>query len=501
MSIEVRPVGVTCNLRCSYCYEQPMRDCQPVHRYNKEAVLAQLHHVQGQWSLFGGEALLIPLPDLEELLQIGFDRWKSTGIQTNGTLITDKHLDLFAKYKTNVGISLDGPDELNDSRWAGNLEATRKMTDRTFWALDALLERSKLPGCGHLIPSLIITLHAGNASKDRWPKMRAWLLEMDQRGIRNLNVHLMELDHEAGDLYLPHEEIKAVMLDLWDLSTQFSSIKIVNFKEIVDLLRGQSNNAMCTWHSCDPWNTSAVQGLEGDGSPSHCSRTNKDGKDWLPAEGDGVASPWQVGTFTEGKRYHERQLSLYVTPQEHGGCQDCRFWLMCQGQCPGSGKASVEGRHGDWRLRSSYCQSWKDMFEEGERRLKAVAEVPVSLHVNRKKYEEYMYAQWVGGREIGMSGAIYAVDSPNSPPPNQPGNRPHGDHYDSAGTGAAPHRDVLTANRPHGDHTDESLRKFDRPHGDHNDESLRNTARPHGDHTDESLRKFDRPHGDHTDRR
>ena len=98
MSIEVRPVGVTCNLRCSYCYEQPVRDIEPVHRYDKEKVLAQLQHVTGSWSLFGGEALLIPLSDLEELLQIAFDRWKYSGVQTNGTLITPSHIELFHKY-------------------------------------------------------------------------------------------------------------------------------------------------------------------------------------------------------------------------------------------------------------------------------------------------------------------------------------------------------------------------------------------------------------------
>jgi len=458
----VRPVGVTCNLRCSYCYEQPMRDCQPTLRYNKEAMIAQLQNVRGQWSLFGGEALLISLPDLEELLQIGFEKWKSTGIQTNGTLITPKHIDLFAKYKTSVGISLDGPDDLNDSRWAGTTEATRIMTARTHGAIDALLERSKTPGCEHLVPSLIVTLHAGNASKDRWPRMKQWLLDMDQRGILHLNVHLMELDHNASDWYLPHDELKQVMIDLWDLSSQFSSIKIANFKEIIDLLRGNSEQAMCVWQACDPWNTSAVQGLEGDGSPSHCSRTNKDGIDWLPSEGDGVSSVWGVGTFKDGARFHERQLSLYVTPQEDGGCKDCRFWVMCQGHCPGTGNASVDGGVGDWRLRSSYCQSWKDLFEEGERRLLAVCEKPISFHPNRKKYEEHMYAHWTSGKEMSMSAAIHAIDTPDACSQKGKGNRPHGDHYDENRKQNSPHGDH-TDNKPHGDHTD------NKPHGDHID--------------------------------
>lgn len=452
MSIEVRPVGVTCNLRCSYCYEQPVRDIEPVHRYNKEKVLAQLQHVMGSWSLFGGEALLLPLPDLEELLKLAHDRWKYSGVQTNGTLITPAHVELFHKYNTHVGISLDGPDELNDSRWAGTLDATRRMTARTHEAIDMLLIAAKEKNNPNLIPSFIVTLHAGNASVERWPRMKEWLRECDVRGIKGLNVHLMELDYNAtkdSEWYLPHDRLKEVMLDLWELSTTFKNMKVVNFDEFFRLLNGQ-DNTMCVWHACDPWNTSAVQGLEGDGSPSHCTRTNKDGIDWLPAEGQGVSSPWQIGTFKEGKRYHERQLSLYVTPQEHGGCKDCEFWVFCMGQCPGTAEES-HGKYGDWRLRSSYCQSWKDMLGEAEGRMLAEGKTPISRHPKIKLIEKILYDTWKNNKEIALSAAIKVAEGTLSLDDAQHASTSgHGDHWDSQQNAHAdiPHGDS------HGDHYD-----------------------------------------------
>ena len=462
MSIEVRPVGVTCNLRCSYCYEQPVRDIEPVHRYNKEKVLAQLQHVTGNWSLFGGEALLLPLPDLEELLKIAFDRWKTSGVQTNGTLITSKHVELFHKYNTHVGISLDGPDELNDSRWAGNLEATRRMTARTHDAIDMLLTAAKEKNNPSLIPSFIITLHAGNASVERWPRMKEWILECEARGVLYFNFHVMELDHKAtkgSEWYLPHDRLKEVMMDLWDLSTTFKKAKIVNFDEYYALLEGK-DNTMCVWHACDPWNTSAVQGLEGDGSPSHCTRTNKDGIDWVPAEGQGLLAPWQIGTFEESRRYHERQLSLYVTPQEDGGCKDCRFWVFCQGQCPGTAEES-DGDYGDWRLRSTYCQTWKDMLGEAERRMILSGKTPISLHPKLKQIEDIFYQTWSDGGEIYLSNAIKVAEEKMQYAAAQNKANFHGDHTDYQGK--APTTDI----RPHGDHLDIAIEH--KKHGDHTD--------------------------------
>lgn len=480
MSIEVRPVGVTCNLRCSYCYEQPVRDIEPVKRYNKEKVLAELQHVESHWSLFGGEALILPLNELEELLSLAHTRWGQSGIQTNATLITPAHIDLFDKYNTHVGISLDGPGELNDSRWAGTLDATRKLTERTHAAIDMLLTAAKERNKPHLVPSLIVTLHAGNASVDRWPRMKDWFVECDKKGIKSINVHLMELDYEAtktSEWYLPHDRLKQVMFELWELSSSFTCTQIANFSEFLRLLRG-SDNTMCVWHACDPWNTSAVQGLEGDGAPSHCTRTNKDGIEWLPAEGMGLDAPWQIGTFKHGKRFHERQLSLYVTPQEHGGCKGCRFWALCMGHCPGTAEES-HGEYGDWRLRSTYCQTWKDMLEEGERRLLAVGEQPISRHPKLNEIEQVLYAAWINNTEIPLSRAIQVAEGkmPFSAATLKTGNG-HGDHWDDA---------IAKQPGPHGDHTDAGMLS----HGDHTDQV------PHGDHTDAVQPSVE--HGDHTD--
>lgn len=407
--IEVLPVGVTCNLRCDYCYEQAERDKQPVHKYDREQVLKGLETSQGFWQVFGGEPLLLRFEDLDELLTLGCQKWGYTGIQTNGTLITPKHIELFIRCNTQVGISVDGPGELNDSRWAGTLEATRAATAKTEWAIDELARLTR-EGNQYVGPTIITTLHAGNVSEPYWPRFEQWLRYLDSIGVHYINLHFMELDHKASKWNLSNDDLTQVMMKLWDLSMELKTLKFLNFEELVKLLRGQDYEAMCLWRGCDPWSTSAVQGLNNEGEPSNCTRGTKDGVDWLPAEGDGETSRWQIGDFTTN-RNHERQLALYVTPDEHGGCQGCRFWMMCQGYCPGTGDA-VDAPQ-EWRVKSSHCRSIKAQFTEVEKRLRAVGETPVSVHPKRTIYEAYMYNEWKHGRHATMSEAIRAVENQN----------------------------------------------------------------------------------------
>ena len=494
MSLEFRPAGVSCNIGCKYCYQQPTRDTGNVVKYDKAAVWNALSTTKEYWSLFGGEALLLPLSDLEELLELGFSRFGHTGVQTNGTLITPRHIELFDKYKTHVGISIDGPSELNDIRWAGTLEGTRKLTARTEDSLTTLAKRSVAENKPFLMPSIICTLHKGNiGSIEKQNRMVEWFHELDALKIPQVNLHVMELDYEANEWALPVDVQTKFLIRLWDESTSLTTLKFFKFQEILQLLMGDDRNAVCVWHACDPWNTQAVQGLEGDGSPSHCTRTNKDGKTWLPAVGTGKATEHAIGGF-QGNRYHERQLSLYVTPQEQGGCKDCRFWLMCLGQCPGTGEASATEAQGDWRLRSSYCELWKNLFAEGERRLIATEQKPISLWKNRKDLEARMYELWASGEETYVEGLVAESKGLLKPWFNAAG---HGDHVD-ASQGVA----VVPVMASHGDehgvrtnvaHADQS---HSDAHGDHQD--LNSAVHVDQSHTDSVIKT----HGDgtiHTD--
>jgi sulfatase maturation enzyme AslB (radical SAM superfamily) len=63
MSVELRPLGVACNIQCQYCYQNPQRDAGNVPRsYDLDAMKAAVEREGGPITLFGGEALLVPEP-------------------------------------------------------------------------------------------------------------------------------------------------------------------------------------------------------------------------------------------------------------------------------------------------------------------------------------------------------------------------------------------------------------------------------------------------------
>lgn len=105
MSTEVRPFGVKCNIQCQYCYQNPQRDAGNIpSRFDVAKMKAALDRIGSSFTIFGGEPLLVPEPVLEELWAFGLERFGTNGIQTNGTLINDRHIALFKRYSVNVGL-------------------------------------------------------------------------------------------------------------------------------------------------------------------------------------------------------------------------------------------------------------------------------------------------------------------------------------------------------------------------------------------------------------
>jgi uncharacterized protein len=375
--VELRPLGVRCNIQCQYCYQNPQRDAGNFRdEYDLDQMKAAIIAEGAAFAMFGGEPLLVPLADLEALWSWGFARYGHNAMQTNGTLITDEHVRMFKQYKVTVGISLDGPGELNDVRWHGNLEKTRDSTARAEEAIRRLCQEG-------LAPSLIVTLHRGNASPERLPRLFAWMSELEAMGVRYLRLHLLESESQTvrARYGLSTEENIAALLGFLELQKSLPKLTFDLFSDMREMLRGDDQSTSCIWNACDPYTTRAVRGVEGHGQRSNCGRTNKDGIDFGKASQPGF----------------ERYIALYQTPQEDGGCAGCRFFLMCKGQCPGT------ALDGDWRNRTEHCEVWKSLYTRLESDMTARGQKTLSLSPRREQIERALIDSWSRGQTESIS--------------------------------------------------------------------------------------------------
>ena len=421
MTVEIRPLGVACNIKCHYCYQNPQRDAGNISRaYDLELIKTAVSQENTSFTLFGGEALLIPINDLETLWSWGFQKYNHNGIQTNGVLINDEHMRLFEEYNVHVGISIDGPGELNDARWAGSLQRTRAATAKTEAAIERLC-RAGIP------PSLIITLHRGNSTAEKLPILNQWLHQLDTLGITSARVHILEVENEAvqRDYALTLSENIYAFQNFISLEAQLNNLTFDVFTDMRKLLMGEDDSVTCVWNACDPYTTRAVRGIEGDGQRSNCGRTNKDGIDFVKADREGF----------------ERYLALYATPQEYDGCAGCRFFLMCKGQCPGTAV------NHDWRNRSADCPVWFALFEQLEKTLLAEGHSPVSLHPQRPQLEAMFIDAWQTNRYLNIKGAMAQLHPEQAAQQNNQ-NGTHGDSHGDSHGDYTDHGDSMPPSKP-----------------------------------------------------
>ena len=372
MPVEVRPLGVKCNITCHYCYQDAVRSAGGnAKEYDIAAMKAAILAKGGPFTLFGGEPLLMRKPDMEALFAWGFEQFGGSSIQTNAVLLDDEHIAMFLRYKVHVGISLDGPGECNAPRWAGSQKRTDAATGKAEQAILRLLAHN-------IAPSIITTLHRHNGTGEALSRLVDWFRALDSLGVRSARIHVLESETRevSAALALSTEEYVDAMLALSALErNELQHLRFDLFREIDALLLAKDKGVSCVWRACDPYTTEAVQGIEGHGQSSNCGRTNKAGVDFVKAK---------TPSF-------ERYLALYHTPHAWGGCHNCRFFLMCKGQCPGT---SIDG---DWRNRTEHCSTWFRLFEHAEARLQSLGYVPISADPNRDVLERAMVEQWEAG--------------------------------------------------------------------------------------------------------
>ena len=133
-----------CNIACSYCYVYQLGDQgwrrQPptMSKSTIDAIIRRLDELRQAQDrdfavvLHGGEPLLLGEALLAQLLTGLRGRLPvgcTLSVQTNGTLLSDRRLDILADSGATVSVSLDGPAKINDSRrvrfdQGGTFEAT-----------------------------------------------------------------------------------------------------------------------------------------------------------------------------------------------------------------------------------------------------------------------------------------------------------------------------------------------------------------------------------------
>jgi uncharacterized protein len=232
------------------------------------------------------------------------------------------------------------------------------------------------------------------------PQTLDFFRDMENSGVKWINLHNLEVDNleTADNLALSDEENFEAFRAIYDFSKS-SRISFAPFTDIRSLLTQDEPHTSCIWTACDPLSTPAVHGINAEGSIVNCGRTNKTGIDYLKEQSHSL----------------ERYLALAFTPQEYGGCQDCKYFFACKGQCPGT---AIDG---DWRNRTKDCIFWYSLIDHIER----------DLRRNGHEILDFMRANEKFIQSI-IDGPVNRQDHGDSPHGDSHGDS-HGDHTDAPG--------------------------------------------------------------------
>lgn len=362
--------NTACNLGCTYCYEHPSRQVSQQEidsEYDVDAILERADEFMQRYNeapgFHGGEPLMVRIEDMKEILEFvqekieEYDINDTPHIQTNGSLITDRHIELFKKYNVSPGVSLDGPGELNSARVgkSGGDDVTNKMTNNTLENIQKLKKEG-------LHPSIITVLNKQNAATDeRLEELLEWMDWLTKNGIRGHFNPLVEYESMQYENSISKDRMLEAYIRTWEWMKDKPYRVWDPIASYADALLGLGH-LQCNEGYCDGYNTNSARLIMGDGGTSGC------GKSW---DGVGDGKPFLQGPTT-GNEYgesYERYDMLKNLPgpytdevqagviEDQGGCKGCPYWSQCHGGCPGG------GLYDDYRNRTNMCKVVSGIFE------------------------------------------------------------------------------------------------------------------------------------------
>lgn len=367
-----------CNLGCTYCYENPDRERKQDwvnKQYDIEKIMEELKHWKEMYpnempGMHGGEPLLVQKEDLERIFSWIHENYdteeEKSHIQTNATMMDEDHIEMFEKYNVHVGISCDGPPELNRLRKAAperdddSTSATDIATEQTHNAIEKVVESDATVG-------VITVLNTQNAGTDeKLEELLDWMDYLTRNGVSGHFNPAIPYEDVQNDVSLSPERLKEVYLRTWEWMKEEPYRTWGPMRDYVNNLLGNSLRN-CVNQKCDVANAGAAKIVKGNGEKSGC------GKTWS-SYGDG--SPFLQGESSDNEYNddEERYDMLKQKPGPHtggdapdlGGCRGCKYWNVCQGGCPPAGMDY------DYRNRTLWCEAKYALYEQVEHDLRAL---------------------------------------------------------------------------------------------------------------------------------
>lgn len=264
-----------CNLRCTYC--NSWRDT-PNQRMTFEVLAHATHGVlsapglrEASFLWHGGETTLMPVSFYRKAFWLQ-ERFRKPGqgvrnaIQTNGTHLTEEWLDFIERFDLNVGVSLDGPPEVHDSRRV-DIQG-RGTSHRVREGLEKLLERGVDHRILMVVDDDVIELGAR--------RMLDYLLSLDVQGVSLLNVVPDGKPSEASpdDPCLDYDKYVQYLRDLFDIwyPDHVDDLSVRELNDFLVQLQGGESGFCVYGPNC----VGRFFTIEPQGGVSHCDKYQND---------------------------------------------------------------------------------------------------------------------------------------------------------------------------------------------------------------------------------
>ncbi len=332
-AVMLKPVGDLCNIRCTYCYEgsgaERLENARMTDATLTAIIRDVLAHNSGsvQFLWHGGEPLLAGLPffkrgvELEREHNVNGCRIVNT-VQTNGLLLNDRWIAFFREHNFNVGISVDGPQDLHDQfrisacgegTYAGVAKAVRRLQE---YGLDV--------GAISVISSSL-----AKRAPDLFSTFRSL-------GLNAYDVHPNFSSHShTGDPLHPalFSDFAIELFDLW-LASGDTRIRIRIFDDFFQGMIGHLPSVCASAGTC-----TNILGFEANGDAVPCTRPFDLSRYTFGNIGRQSLTAIQEGTAF--RLFREEDLSGQANSAH------CRWYKICHNGCPQhrlkDGKQAVNG--------------------------------------------------------------------------------------------------------------------------------------------------------------